>query len=217
MACPLRPASLASFVSALALATSLAAQCGLNWLPGTGANGPYGSVHAILVLPNGDLVAGGWFTAAGGVSASRIARWDGAFWSSLGAGIGGSVYSQVEAMRVLPNGDLLVAGDFASAGGVSAANVARWNGNAWSPIDGGTDGPVRCLASLTNGDVVAGGAFFTAGGAVSSRLATLTSTCPAFATAFGTGCVGSGGLNVLTTTSLPWTGSTFTSLAIGMP
>jgi hypothetical protein len=33
----------------------------------------------------------------------------------------------------------------------------------------------------------------------------------------GAGCIGSGGLNVLTATSLPWTGSTFTSLATGMP
>ncbi|HZN40787.1 MAG TPA: hypothetical protein VFD82_18425, partial [Planctomycetota bacterium] len=43
------------------------------------------------------------------------------------------------------------------------------------------------------------------------------SPCPASATPFGAGCVGSGGPNALSATSLPWTGSMFTSFATGMP
>ncbi len=31
------------------------------------------------------------------------------------------------------------------------------------------------------------------------------------------GCIGSGGITVLTATTLPWTGSTFRSVATGMP
>ena len=201
------------------LARGIAQWDGFNWSPlGLGVVGSLGQiVEALAELPNGDLVVGGWFTTAGGVPARGIALWNGFSWSPLGSGITGTVYSQVEAVQVLPNGDLVVAGEFAGAGSATAANLARWNGSAWTPIAGGTDGPVRCLASLTNGDVIAGGAFFTVGGAVSSRLARLASPCPASATAFGAGCTGSGGLNVLTATALPWTGSAFTARATGMP
>jgi hypothetical protein len=201
------------------VANGIARWDGVSWSPlGTGFYGAQGEViNAMAELPNGDLVAGGWFTAAGGVSASRIARWDGWSWSPLGGGLTGNLYSEVHAMRVLPNGDLLVGGSFAMAGGVNAANVARWDGSAWSHVDSGTDQTVWCLATLANGDVVAGGWFYQAGGAVSSWLAFLAATCPASVAAVGTGCAGSGGSNVLTATSLPWTGSTFTSLATGMP
>ena len=41
---------------------------------GSGMNG---EVWALTALPNGDLVAGGPFTSAGGVSAPGIARWNG--------------------------------------------------------------------------------------------------------------------------------------------
>ena len=32
----------------------------------------------------------------------------------------------------MPNGDLLVGGEFSSAGGAPAASIARWNGSNWS-------------------------------------------------------------------------------------
>lgn len=45
----------------------------------------------------------------------------------------------------------------------------------------------------------------------------MATTCPATAVAAGTGCIGSGGQNVLATASLPWLGTTFLSTATGMP
>jgi hypothetical protein len=80
------------------------------------------SVNALAILPGGDLVAGGRFTAAGPVSASRIARWDGAAWSPLGAGVNGSV----NALAVVPGGDLAIGGEFTSAGGAVCAFLAQW-------------------------------------------------------------------------------------------
>lgn len=130
------------------------------------------SVAALAVLPNGDIVAAGVFGEAGGAPATNIARWDGAAWHALGAGVG--VVPQ--ALVVLPNGDLLVGGTFATAGGVPVANVARWDGNAWSPVGSGLPGPspfhgVYELALLPSGDVVAGGTFTAASGAPSDWLA----------------------------------------------
>ena len=42
-----------------------------------------GTVYALAVY-NGDLIAGGSFTTAGGTSAYNVARWDGSTWQPLG-------------------------------------------------------------------------------------------------------------------------------------
>src|SRR5262245_4843467 len=76
---------------------------------------------------------------------------------------------------------------------------------------------VNSFTTLPNGNLVAGGSFGTAGGVVPPSVAQLTTTCPATAASHGSGCAGSGGINTLFTTSLPWTGSTFHSTATGMP
>ncbi|HEX6812358.1 MAG TPA: hypothetical protein VF384_12090 [Planctomycetota bacterium] len=69
------------------------------------------------------------------------------------------------ALTTLPNGDLVAGGGFTTDGGVSASNIARWNGTSWSPLGAGMNDDVMALAVLANGDLVAGGAFSSAGGA----------------------------------------------------
>lgn len=138
---------------------------GAAWVPlGGGHNG---SVRALLVRANGDLIAGGEFSTIGGVAASHIARWDGTAWASLGAGVGnGWAFDHgVFALAETAAGELVAAGNFASAGGAPAKNVARWNGTTWSALGSGLgsgqlsfDIP-RSLLALPGGDVVAGGGF----------------------------------------------------------
>jgi len=136
---------------------------GSTWLPlGSGIGG---GVYAAVVLPNGDLVVGGEFATAGGLPAANIARWDGSAWSALGSGLTGvPTYPSlaplpfgpsVSHLGVRSNGDLIVAGPFANAGGVTAIGLARWNGS-WSSLTGSS--PVRCTALqvLANDDVVIG-------------------------------------------------------------
>ncbi len=74
-------------------------------------SGMDGAVAALTVY-KGDLIAGGWFTTAGGVSANFIARWDGSAWQPAG-------------------------GNFTIAGGLSANRIARWNGSGWQPLGSG--------------------------------------------------------------------------------
>jgi hypothetical protein len=76
----------------------------------------------LAVLPNGDLVAGGDFTTAGGVPANRVARWNGSSWSAMGSGLNNAVWT----LAVLPNGDLVAGGSFTTTGGVPAPYIARW-------------------------------------------------------------------------------------------
>ena len=141
---------------------------GTAWTPlGSGVTGGFQpEVWSLHVRPNGDLIVGGTFLAAGGIPASRIARWNGTAWSALGSGVadGASVYVTVGALATLPNGDLVAAGDFSSAGGLPASRIARWNGSTWSPIGSGvpmpfgtTSAKVRSLLVTGNGDLVAAG------------------------------------------------------------
>ena len=189
---------------------SIARWDGAAWQPfGTGMNG---NVQALARLPNGDLVAGGAFTQAGGVGANRLAQWNGSAWSAIGDATG-----LVHALWVLPGGDLVAAGTFSAIAGQPANAIARRRGSTWSAFGSGCDSQVWALQQAASGELLVGGNFSTAGGLASPRLASLTTTCPATATVTGAGCAGSGGSNVLAPTSLPWLGTTFTSVATGLP
>ena len=87
-----------------------------------------GEVHA-LIVHNGELVAGGIFSQAGGQPANGIARWNGTSWQPLGTGTTGGVYALVSY-----NGDLIAGGRFYSIGGVNTGQIARWDGAAWQDM-----------------------------------------------------------------------------------
>lgn len=186
---------------------------GIGWSPlGSGMNG---SVVRLATLPNGNVAAGGYFTAAGVSAASRIASWDGTNWSALGTGINLGLGGQFNALAALPNGDLVVGGAFATAGGVPIRAAARWNGMSWAELSGGANAPVAALAALPDGGVVAGGSFTMVGGLVSAFFARMTTNCPATAAPYGAGCSGSAGPLALVPTQLPWIGGSYRANASG--
>lgn len=124
-----------------------------------------GTDDHVLALASHDslLIAGGYFLHAGGVAASCVAAWDGAAWHPLGSGLrrddcpGPRCDAWVAACTTF-EGALIAGGRFTEAGGVRAANVARWDGNAWSALGEGLDGTVLALA-VEGGRLVAGGEF----------------------------------------------------------
>ena len=64
-------------------------------------------VRALAVYDDGSgptLYAGGVFTTAGGVSANRIARWDGSSWTALGSGMSGPNSDVVSALATYDDG-----------------------------------------------------------------------------------------------------------------
>lgn len=137
------------------------------WMPmGTGMDG---EVAALAVLSNGDLIAGGSFVTAGGVTVNHIARWSGGQWQTIGPGINGTVSS----IAALPGGDFVAVGGFTAAGGVFARDIARWNASTgtWTSFGSGMDNPVYAVAVMPNGNIVVGGSFGTAGGITASRIA----------------------------------------------
>jgi hypothetical protein len=110
------------------------------------------------------LYASGSFLTAGGVPAKRIAAWNGAAWEAVGGGFEGDVNSTGNVLHMTTDGTTLYAGgDFRTAGGVPAVNVARWNGTAWSSMGAGLADPnitswVSAVA-MYEGKLVAGGVF----------------------------------------------------------
>jgi hypothetical protein len=160
-----------------AVTTGIAAFDGLKWnevdrgVVATAQGQPIVHALASADLGNGSaLYVGGEFEKVGGVTAKRIAKWDGAQWSALGSGIADF---QVNAVCVYDSGtgpNLYVGGDFTSAGGVSAHCIARWNGTSWSAVGGGlccSTAVVRALVVHDDGSgpqLYVGGDFSSAGG-----------------------------------------------------
>jgi hypothetical protein len=139
-------------------------------------------VRALAVHNDGSgwaLYAAGSFGAAGGRTASNVARWNGHEWSPVGAsGLSGG---EVLALEVHdPDGigpvpaRLYAGGSFTTADGQPAARLAAWDGAAWSPVGGGVSGIVRALRSFDDGSgpaLYVGGDVFTAGALPPNRAA----------------------------------------------
>jgi Domain of unknown function (DUF5122) beta-propeller len=133
---------------------------------GSGVNG---NVWSIAVDGN-NVYIGGDFTMAGGVTANRIAKWDGSKWSALGNGVTGckdAFCSPAVYALAVGGGVVYAGGRFASADGIPASGIAKWDGQGWSAMGDGVrtgvyDGIVRALA-VRGKDVFVGGQFLSAG------------------------------------------------------
>ena len=141
-------------------------------------SGVSGTVMAIAVS-DGQVYVGGEFATAsdGGVSANNIARWDGSNWFALNSGVNGTVSAiavsdangSVPAFAPMES-PVYVGGQFTTAGGMSANNIARWNGSSWSALGSGVDGTVSAIAVIGS-QIYVGGQFTTAGGVSANNIA----------------------------------------------
>jgi hypothetical protein len=123
--------------------------------------------NSVLALTewDGKLIAGGYFTEAGGIPAAYVAAWDGQAWASLGSGMN----DRVRGLTVF-QGKLVACGSFTIAGGNPANRIAMWDGASWAPLGSGLDN--RADAVGVYGDhLYVGGFFLNAGGQTVNRIA----------------------------------------------
>jgi len=148
---------------------------GVRWsgLGTGGAVGLNGPALAVAVVSNADVYAAGNFTKAGDANVQNIARWDGASWRSLGAG----VFGTVRAVATTLDNRVYAGGLFGNAGSVSANNIALWDGANWSALGEGLNrdsGPPAALVlaiAVDGNHVYAGGSFDRAGGQAATNIA----------------------------------------------
>ncbi len=148
-------------------ANNIARWNGSTWSALGSGVGSY--VHA-LAASGTDLYAGGEFTAAGGMVANCVAKWNGNAWSPLGSGMSEGI-EVTEVRALVTSGPVLFAGgDFTTAGGAAATNIAKWDGSTWSALGSGMDSGVLALA-VSGTDLYAGGWFSMAGGMPANSIA----------------------------------------------
>lgn len=155
--------------------------CVPEWDNAKGMPGVSSIVNAVATYNDGRgeaIYVGGRFTTAGNTIASKIAKWNGHSWSALGSGIGGFIpaVNMIAVYQAIPGDVLIVGGQFDTAGGITANNVAQWDGNAWNALETGTNDSV--FAGVTylnpftlNEDFIIGGSFTTAGGVSVNQIA----------------------------------------------
>lgn len=124
---------------------NLAAWDGLQWRDvGGGVEGgtypEYSGVKALHFVGD-DLFVGGYFSSAGGIPASYVARWDGVSWFSLGDAVADDapigVPTGVLGLTSDPSGNLYACGWFDRTGPLKAEMVSRWDGKDWSELGEG--------------------------------------------------------------------------------
>lgn len=139
-------------------ARSLARWDGSGW-SALGAGLPVNSsilpVSSLASTPSG-LVAAGYFSEIGGVSATNIALWDGSGWNPMGDGLRDFGFSPSIKRVQYEDGTLYAGGSFLLTGSQTIRGLARWTGSAWEAVGGGAR-EVETFAA-GNGLVVVGSA-----------------------------------------------------------
>jgi len=166
------------------------AQCDPVWETAIGAPGVgdgYAGPMAVWNSGSGDaLYVGGSFSAIGGQTRRGIGRWNSATntWTSLAQGCfsTNTNYFVAAISTFDPDGggplpaSLIAGGGFGTASNVAnTANLARWNGAAWSSLGTPPNGAVWTLAEF-NGRLYVGGGYTSIGCISANGIASLSGT-----------------------------------------
>lgn len=141
-----------------------------------------GQVRAVALQPDGKVLIGGYFTTADGAPRKRIARLnsDGSIDNTFDPGTGVEGNDRlIDAIVVLPNGQILIGGDFTSVNGIARTSIARLNANGGvdetfnaGAVTAGVSGIIFDIV-LQGEKILVGGAFDSIGGGTTRSLARL--------------------------------------------
>lgn len=141
-----------------------------DWQAGTD-----GMVIGLAAQPDGKTLICGGFTHVNGVARTRLARLnaDGSLDTAFNPVI--TTTSLLRCVAVLPDGRILVGGEFGSVNGVTRTNLARLNadGSLDTSFNANVNNTVVCVAVQPDGRIVIGGNFGSVGGQARNRIARL--------------------------------------------
>ncbi|MBL8897295.1 MAG: hypothetical protein JNM84_06695 [Planctomycetes bacterium] len=157
----------------------LATWNGASWAPVAGV--PPGTAERVEVFPNGDLL---FVLAVAGTSNRQILALRGGVLQRLAAAVTGPVHE----LAILPDGDVVAGGSFTSVNAFAITNLARLNGQTWSPLASGFNGDVRAVKYFDEGVLAVGGLFTSIAGQNASFVAGFTATVPGTVTPTTAGC-----------------------------
>jgi len=146
------------------------AACAPDWRATFGAaQGVDSWVYALAVHDAGngpELVVGGEFRVAGGVSVSGIASWDGERWSPVGP-LRSGFQIVVDLVSFDDGSGPALYAALVGGGSPNPYRLEKWDGVSWSTLGGQPDGEILTLAVHDDGSgpsLYAAGAFTTIGG-----------------------------------------------------
>jgi trimeric autotransporter adhesin len=133
---------------------------GSNW-SSIGTLSEYSAAYALEIY-NNELYIGGFIDSINGTNADNLIKWDSNSLSPVANGVSGGVFpTSVISLEAIGN-YLFVGGNFDNASGVSANNIAKWDGTSFSNLETGTDNQIYCLEKFHD-KLIAGGIFTHAG------------------------------------------------------
>lgn len=160
-------------------ANNIAKWDGVAWSAlGSGLNG---TVDSLTVFDDGTgggpaLYAGGLHTFGGGSPMTGyVAKWNGVSWSTQGSLVNKSAESLIVFNDGSGSGSALYAAGYVYSvplgSGVLTGHVSKWNGQTWTVLGSGFNGPVNALTVFDDGfgggpALYAGGFFATDGGGI---------------------------------------------------
>lgn len=145
---------------------------------GTGVTGFNDYVYATAIQADGKILIGGTFEAYNGTTSSSIARLnpDGSFDSTFAA-TGFGFNNTVTAIKIQPDGKILVSGWFTAYNGVPVTRLVRLNSDGTIDptftVGTGLDNFVRSFAIQNDNKILIGGVFTEYNGTSVGRLARL--------------------------------------------
>ena len=98
-------------------------------------------------------------------------------WSALGSGLAGTFRDSPVGAIAVSGKDVYVGGNFTTAGGVSANNIAKWDGTVWSALGSGMSDNFGVASAyvhsihIDGNDVYVGGGFTQASNVVADGIA----------------------------------------------
>jgi prepilin-type processing-associated H-X9-DG protein len=138
-------------------------------IPG-GSNAFPSAVRCLTADASNNIFVGGDFTSAAGVSAARIAKWNGSVWTGFDPpSLNGNIWCSIKDSA----GNIYIGGEFTKINGSTFNKIAKWNGTSWSALGTGiTSGDkVISMAFDPSGNLVVVGNFSQVNGSTANNIA----------------------------------------------